>query len=85
MNAGGKRSPVGLIVAQPQVQLMELGTEERVHVLHAEGRRVFSEAPSSCPRSGGACFSDADERLLGFSGLADLRELQKSFDALLTK
>lgn len=80
-----QRSPVWLILDQPQIQLMELGTEERVHVLHAEGRRIFREAPPSCPRRRSARFSDADERLLRFPGLTDFQELQKSFDALLTK
>lgn len=69
---------------QPQIQLVELGAEERVHILHAEGRRVF-RAPSSCPGSRITCFSRAHERLLWFSGLADSRELQETLHALLTE
>lgn len=43
-------STVFLIVLQPQMELLELGTEKGVHILHAEGGgSVFGEAPSSCP------------------------------------
>lgn len=69
---------------QPQVQLVQLGTEEQVHVLGAEGRRLFRAAPS-CPRGGSARFPDASQRLLWFSDLADLRELQETLHALQTE
>lgn len=64
-------SAVSLIVHQPQIQLIQFGAEQRVHVLRAEGRFVFGEAASSSPGGGAACFSSTNERLLRFSGLAD--------------
>lgn len=75
---------VRLIVDQPQIQLVELGTEEQVHILRAEGRRVL-RAPSSGPRSGSTRLSDASHRLLWLSDLTDFRELQETLQALLTK
>lgn len=79
-------STVFLIVHQPQIQLIEFGTEKRVHVLRDEGPLVFRESSSSRPgRRRQPRFSDADERLLWFSDLADFKELQKSFDAPLAE
>lgn len=46
----GQLSTVFLIVLQPQMELLKLGTEKGVHILHAEGGgSVFGEAPPSCP------------------------------------
>lgn len=78
-------STVFLIMHQPQIQLIKLGTEKRVHVLHAEGRFVFREAPSSCPGRCNTCLADTNEWFFGFSGLTDFQELQKSFDTPLAK
>ena len=81
-------STVFLIVHQPQIQLIEFGTEKWVHVLRDEGPLVFRESSSSRPgrrRRRQPRFSDADERLLWFSDLADFKELQKSFDAPLAE
>lgn len=48
----GRLSTIFLIVLQPQMELLEFGTEKGVHILHAEGGgSVFGEAPSSCPGS----------------------------------
>lgn len=74
-------SAVALIVFQPQVQLVQLGAEQGVHVLDAEGRFVFREGFSSRPGRGRACFSDSNERLLRLPRSTDLQELQKPFDA----
>jgi len=78
-----KRHPsaVFLIDYQPQLQLIELGTEERVHVLRAEGLLAFREAASSRPGGRRTCLSNPNERLLCFSDLAGIHELQKSFHA----
>lgn len=71
--------PSALVVDQPQAQLVQLGAEQRVHVLDAEGRLVSGDAAASRPGGGDACFPGSDERFLQFPDRAGLQELQETF------
>lgn len=73
------------IMHQPQTQLVQLGTKSRVHVLRAEGRLVFREAPPPRPGGQDTRLSCTGKRLLWFSDFAHFQELQKAFDTSLAE
>lgn len=81
----GNLSTVFLIIHQPQIQLIQLGTEKRVHILYTEGRFVFREAPASRPGRWNTCLSNTSKWLLWSSGFTNFKELQESLDAPLAK
>lgn len=74
-----------LIADQPQIELVEFCTEQRVHVLNAEGRAVFRERSPPRPRRGNTCFTASDRSFLWLSHPADLQKLHKALDAPLSE
>lgn len=73
-------SAVRQVVGQPQVELVQFGTEQRVQVLEVQGRLLSGRAAAASRPGDADRLRGADQGLLRFPDLTHLQELHEAFD-----